>query len=172
MLSVDPSLDIYLSLTAATGDPDLYASFSSTAPSRSDFQFSATAASEEDGIHIKTSEPGFCPRGTPCSLAVAVFGFSASFFSISAVQQLDGPVALLDGVPLVRCQQRGKALALGLSPLERRWQAHPTTCKAWPPRCPRYCASPPVLCLPTAGHTPPLAPAGLPRLHPPPFPCP
>jgi hypothetical protein len=101
VLSVDPSQDIYLSLTSSTGDPDLYISFSSTAPSRSDFQFSATAASEEDTLHIRTSDLGFCPRGAPCSLALAVFGFSASVFSISAVQELDAPVALADGVPMV-----------------------------------------------------------------------
>ena len=103
-VSIDPSLDVYLTVSAASGDPDVYASFSSTAPSRSDYQYAATAATDNDEMTITKVDPGFCPHGPnmPCVLAIAVYGFSTSAFTITVTQRKDSPITLADGIPVVR----------------------------------------------------------------------
>ena len=108
-VQLEPAQDVWVTLTATSGDPDMYSSFVSTAPSQEDYQFAARDPAATDELHISHSEETYCKKDgrerTPCVLVVAVYGFEQADFSIVAVQTPEAPVQLQDGAPQQVAQQ-------------------------------------------------------------------
>lgn len=92
-----PGAAITISVTAISGDPDLFVSTTNSRPhSRSSADWSATR-SGGDVLDIYPQEPHAC--AAPCDYYIGVRGYGNSSFVITAGNFSGAPLRLTDGVP-------------------------------------------------------------------------
>ncbi|KAJ1629874.1 hypothetical protein T492DRAFT_840494 [Pavlovales sp. CCMP2436] len=113
---------VNVTVTAYSGDPDIYASFTQERPTVADHTFSSTAFGG-DSLSISHFDERFCAAAscslhigvlakislimhpspicaaTSCSLHIGVLGASESRFSVVASQREETRLVLLDGMP-------------------------------------------------------------------------
>ena len=100
-MAVQPTdFGVQLTLSATSGDADLFASFATVEPNASSYSYHS-ANSGADVLLLSSASAGFCPQGYPCTLHVSIYGYSASQFTLTATQDVAAPTRLFDGAPQV-----------------------------------------------------------------------
>jgi hypothetical protein len=96
----------YVEVDAVYGDSDLYVTLDGSLPNRTNWAYASTSASGLEQVRISTGDAQFrasaCGTGganatTPCVVTLAVYGYTASRFTLSAWATLR---ELADGAPV------------------------------------------------------------------------
>lgn len=100
------SVNLTVSVSPSSGDPDLYVTLDDTTPTATNWAYKSASASGSDSITI-TPSAGGCKLGLPvsscycvaCNIRISVAAFSARTTYILTVSSGESTVTLSDGVP-------------------------------------------------------------------------
>ena len=84
-----------MALTVFSGDPDLYASFTTARPTAANHSF-ASAGGGDEVVRISHLDPHYC-AALPCTLYIGVLGYTNATFSVLASLHDDHVLRLVDG---------------------------------------------------------------------------
>ena len=84
-----------VALTVFSGDPDLYASFTTARPTAANHSF-ASAGGGDEVVRISHLDPHYC-AALPCTLYIGVLGYTNATFSVLASLRDDHVLRLVDG---------------------------------------------------------------------------